>query len=89
VKCAYSAVSDGGKLVMPPVEFNASMVAPSSLQIAEVRLKNPRVESAVVDANSYPVVDARPVASGQVMIQVIKITSAQAAQATVATAITI
>jgi hypothetical protein len=89
VKCAYSAISDGGKLVMPPVELNASMVAPSSLQIAEVRLKNPRVESAIVDANSYPVVDARPVASGQVMIQVIKIASAQAVQATVATATTI
>jgi hypothetical protein len=56
---------------------------------ADVRLKNPRSESVVADANSYPVVDARPVTSGQVMIQVIKIASAQAPQATVATATTI
>ncbi|HUU40720.1 MAG TPA: hypothetical protein VMW42_07260 [Desulfatiglandales bacterium] len=87
VKCAYSAISDSGKLVMPPVEFNASMAVPSSLQLADVRLKNPRSGSVVADANSYPVVDARPVASGQVTIQVIKIASAQATQATVATAL--
>jgi hypothetical protein len=70
---------------MPPVEYNASMAVPSSLQIAEVRLESPRSSGAVFDSNSYPVVDARPVASGQVMIQVIKIANAQAVQATVAT----
>lgn len=81
VKCAYSAVSDGGKLVMPPIEFDASMIAPSSLMFADVRLKNPRS-----DGSTVPVVDARPIASGQVIIQVIKTVSAQGEQATVATA---
>ena len=85
VKCAYSALSDSVKLVTPPVENSPGMIAPSSLSFAEVRLENPRVGDRLEDANSYPVVDARPVASGQVTLQVIKIANAQATQATVAT----